>query len=115
MEAETANIEHRTATTESKEIDATDMVIALFKLQLRNSANVSVVISDYRGTRVSSFYNQFKLAVRAMTPFRIRRKRVVYSPKVLSFFSLQRPLHNLLLIQMVSLLRPLRTRDKNNS
>lgn len=46
MEAETANIEHRTATTESKEIDATDMVTALFKLQLRNSANVSVVVSE---------------------------------------------------------------------
>lgn len=111
MEAETANIEHRTATTESKEIDATDMVTAQFKLQLRNSANVSVVVSEL----VSSFYNQFKLVVRAVTPFRIRRKRVVYSPKVLSFFSLQRPLHNLLLIQMVRLLRLLPTRDKNNS
>ena len=111
MEAETANIEHRTATTESKEIDATDMVTAQFKLQLRNSANVSVVVSEL----VSSFYNQFKLVVRAVTRFRIRRKRVVYSPKVLSFFSLQRPLHNLLLIQMVRLLRLLPTRDKNNS
>ena len=46
MEVETANIEHRTATTESKESDATDMVTALFKLQLRNSANVSVVVSE---------------------------------------------------------------------
>ena len=48
MEEETANIEHRTATTESKEIDATDIVVApwLFKLQLRNSAYVSVVVSE---------------------------------------------------------------------
>ena len=74
-----------------------------------------LLLSVNCSTRVSSFYNQFKLVVRAVIPFRIRRERVVYSPKVLSFFSLQRPLHNLLLIQMVRLLRPLRTRDKNNS
>ena len=36
-----------------------------------------LLLSVNCSTRVSSFYNQFKLAVRAVTPFRIRRKHVV--------------------------------------
>ena len=57
-----------------------------------------LLLSVNCGTRVSSFHNQFTLAVRAMILFRIRRKRIVYTLKSLSFLSLQQPVHNLLLI-----------------
>ena len=73
------------------------MVITPLKLQLRNSTNVSVAVSELWHSG-DSFYQQFKLAVRAVILFRIRRKRVVYTPKVLSFPPLQRPAQNLQLI-----------------
>ena len=57
-----------------------------------------LLLSVNCGTRVSSFHNQFTLAVRAMILFRIRRKRIVYTLKSLSFLPLQQPVHNLLLI-----------------
>ena len=48
-----------------KKIDATGIVIALFKLKPRNSTNVSVAVSELWHS-VSSFHNQFTLAVRAI-------------------------------------------------
>ena len=57
-----------------------------------------LLLSVNCGTRVSSFHNQFTLTVRAMILFRMRRKRIVYTPKSLSFLPLQQPVHNLRLI-----------------
>ena len=60
--------------------------------------NFNLLLSVNCGTRVISFHNQFTLAVRAVTHFRIRRKRIVYTLKSPSFLPLQQPVHNLRLI-----------------
>ena len=57
-----------------------------------------LLLSVNCGTQVSSFHNQFMLAVRAMILFRIRQKHIVYTLKSPSFLPLQQPVHNLRLI-----------------